>query len=324
MKNIFKLTALAAVLVFASSCESEGDNTIDQVFDGVTNGAVLRTVSILSNELPLGDETASFEVLLEAQDNQDGDLLESVDFWITYTDGSPDEGDSSAANTDEIFVRNIAASEFEEGPFGLPRTTYKLTLPEMLALVGLEGDAIFGGDTFVTRVALNLTDGRVFSTNNATGIIQGGFFASPFTYTTPVVCPVGEEEFVGDYTLFNVVQSDFGNIFGEGATVALSIPEDGTSVDRTFSSVVLPDLEIGQDPTPLNFQMICNEVVVLTAQPTGLGCGGSLLLDPPIAAAPGTYITGDDSVFNIVMGYNVTGEATCAVPLDIEIRLEKQ
>ncbi len=322
MKNVLKFAALAAVLVFDSSCESEGDNTIDQVFDGVTNGAVLRTVQIIANELPLGSEDASFSVLLEAQDNQDGDLLESVDFWITFADGSPEEGDSSAANTDEIFVRNIPASEFDDGPFGLPRVTYTLTLPEMLSLVGLTNDAIFGGDTFTTRVALNLTDGRVFSTNNATGIIQGGFFASPFTYTTPVVCPVGAEEFIGDYTLFNVVQSDFGNIYAEESTVTLVSGE--TSVDRSFSAVVLEDLAIGQDPTPLNFQMICNEVVVGTAQPTGLGCGGSLLLDPPIAAAPGTYTTGDDSVFNIVMGYNVTGEATCAVPLDIEIRLEKQ
>ncbi len=161
MKNIFKIVALGAVLVFsATSCEKDANNVIDQVVDGVTNGAVLRTIMIVSNEIPLFDSTASFEVIIEEQDAQEGGLLESVDVYLTFVDGSPDEGDSSAANTDEVFIRNIPASEFSPGPFGLPRTTYVITVNEMLAAVGLgdvgssEEEAIFGGDTFTTRMSL--------------------------------------------------------------------------------------------------------------------------------------------------------------------------
>lgn len=321
MKNQTKIIALAALTAIGFSSCTDADNTVDEVFDGVTSGAILRTIGIESNEIPIDDATATFEVEIEAQDNQDGALLSSVDVFISYADGSPDDGDSSGATSGEVFFKNITAEEFSDGPFGLPRYTLVITAPEFLEAMGLEFENTFGGDSFTTRLALKLTDGREFSVNNAGGIITGGFFSSPFQYITPVVCPVGEDEFVGNYTITNIIPSDFGNIYGEGTTVAL-IGGD-TSVDRSFEAVVLPDLEVGQPAAVFAFQMVCGQVIVSPGQPTSLQCGGSLLLGPPINSDPGTYTTGDDSTFNIVIGYNESGDATCAESLDVEIQLSK-
>lgn len=325
MKNIFKIAALGAVLVMGTtSCEKDSNNVIDQVFDGVTSGAVLRTVSIASNELPLGDSGATFEVTIEEQDAEGGALLESVDAYLKFADGSADEGDSSAANTDEVLIRTIPASEFAPGPFDLPRTTYTITLAEMLAAVGLTEDAIFGGDTFTTRFSLNLTDGRVFSVDNAGGIITGGFFASPFQYVTPVVCPVGAEEFVGAYQVSNGVPGvlDF-NVFAEGVVVDLYQPEGGTSVDRAFMYQYLPDAGVGQDPVPFNIQFICNSVVIPPGQPTGLQCSSGLSVGPSPNGDLGEYTTGDDSVFIIRFTDN-EGSDCGEGPRDVFATLTKQ
>jgi len=320
MKKLHPILYLFCLSILFSCTEE--DNVVDQVFDGVSNGAVLRG-TIIENEIPVGVEDAKFVLDIEEQDIEDGALLSSVDVYISYTDDSPEEGDSTGAATGEVLYRTIDKSEFTPSEFGLPSIRLTIPVQDFLATVGLaSSDALFGGDSFTTRLELKLTDGRVFSANNAGGIITGGFFSSPFSYTTPVVCPVGETEFVGEYMITNVVPTDFGDLFKENSIVTLEIGE--TSVDRSFTAIVLEDLDVGQPASPFSFQLVCNDVLVLPEQPTNLGCGGSLLLGPPINELPGNYVTGDDSVFNIVIGYNETEQATCAVALDVEIQLAKQ
>lgn len=324
MKNIFKIFALAVALSIGMvSCE-EANNTIDQVFDGVSSGAVLRTVNIFSNEIAIGDTTAEFSVELEAQDNTNGDLLESMDVYITYADGSPDDGDSSGGTTDEVFIKNVPAAEFTDGQFGLPRYTLTITANEMLAAVGLVFDNTFGGDTFTTRLSMNLTDGRVFSVDNAGGIITGGFFASPFQYITPVVCPVGEDEFIGPYTVTNNTTGvlDF-NVFEEGATVVLYLPDGGTSVDRAFDYVYLPDAGVGQDAVDFAMQYVCNSVVIPAGQNSGLQCSSGLTIGPSPNGEQGIYTTGDDSV--VILKFTDNEGSDCGEsPRDVIATLTKQ
>jgi hypothetical protein len=324
MKNIFKYFAVCAVLVGMVSCDDDEQNVTDLVQETVERGAVLRTTATFSNEFPIGDTDALFSVEIEEQDVEGGDLLESVDVYITYKDGSPDAGDSSGGIFDEVFARNIPASEFSPGPFGLPRTTLTISFAEMLALVNLTDDQTFGGDSFTTRLALNLTDGRVFSTDNAGGIITGGFFNSPFQYITPVVCPVGEEEFVGDYTITNDTTGVLGfNVFAEGATVTLYIPEEATSVDRAFDYQYLPDAGVGQDPVDFEIQFVCNNVIVPDGQNTGLQCSSGLTVGPAPDGSFGSYTTGDDSTFTIRFTDN-TGSDCGEGPLNVQATLTKQ
>jgi len=324
MKNFIKIISLVVVLVFSTTACEEADNVIDQVTDDVTSGAVLRTISLISNELPIGDDTASFSVEIEEQDELEGGLMESVDVYLKFADGSSDDGDSSAAITDEVFIKNIPASDFTTGPFNLPRTTYTITIAEMLAATNLTGDAIFGGDTFTTRLSLNLTDGRVFSVVNAGGIITGGFFNSPFQYITPVVCPVGEEEFLGDYTIVNNTPGVLGfNVFEEGGTMTLYIPEDATSVERAFDYVYLPDAGVGQGPVPFLMNYICDTVVIPANQGSGLQCSSGLTIGPSPNGDLGTYTTGDDSV--VILRFTDNSDSDCGEgPLDVVATLTKQ
>ena len=328
------MLAAAALGSVATSCTGE-DNTVDTVLGDVTSGAVLRTISIISNEIPIGDETAVFSIEIEEQDAQDGALLESVDVYTTFLDGSPDDGDSSAATTTEVFLQNIPASEFTPGPFGLPRTTITIPASTMIAAVGLTNDALFGGDTFTTRLAVNLTDGRVFSVFNAGGIITGGFFNSPFQYVTPVVCPVTEDTFTGDYNVTQISPTIFGydTFDPDGGGVVLTLVDaddsgtlvgspDLASTQRGFNADYIAALGFGNTRGYI-IDFICGVVVVPTAQGTGLTCGGpGITLGPP-SGAPGTYDFADDSTFNMVFTDDELDDCGQGAP-DVELRWDKQ
>ena len=84
MKNLIKYAFAGAILIGMASCEDDEQNTTDFVQENVERGAVLRTVSLISNSLPIGVPTAEFSVLLEEQDAFGGDLLESVDVEILF------------------------------------------------------------------------------------------------------------------------------------------------------------------------------------------------------------------------------------------------
>ena len=188
MKNIFRTYLVLALIGLVIYSCTESDNTIDGLFDDITNGAVLRGDNdTLINEIILDVEPALFYLDIEEQDNQDGGLLESVDVYVTYNDNSDIAGDSSGAAADEVFAFNIPASEFSPDEFGLPATSINMPLTQLLSLVGLTSDQqIYVNDTFLIRLELNLTDGRVFSDYNAGGIITGGFFNSPFLYVCTI------------------------------------------------------------------------------------------------------------------------------------------
>lgn len=136
-----------------------------------------------------------------------------------------------------------------------------------------------------------------------------------------VICPVEDSEFIGDYTLTNITPVDFGNLYADGQIV--SITAGDILGQRMFDAVVLEDLGVGQPATTLVFNLVCNSITLPSNQPTNLQCGGSLDLGPPIGDVSGIYTTGDDTVFDIVIGYNEPETATCAVASDGVIRLTK-
>lgn len=316
MKNIIRLALLVAVVFSFNSCSTD-DRVIDGVFDNVSNGAVLRTTAIFSNELPIGDASAQFSIEIEEQDAEEGALLESVDVLISFTDGSPDTGDSSGAASGEVTYASIGASEFSPGPFGLPRTTLTITLNDFLNAVGLGPDDIFGGDVFRTRLVLNLTDGRSFTNTNTAGVVTGGFFNSPFVYNTPVVCPVEDGFFTGTYLVtqnapsifgFDTFDPDGGGVLltlydAEGAASAsLAQPAEAetlSSTQRIFDADYLAALGFGNTRSYI-LDFVCSSVLVPTGQSTGLTCGGpGITLGPP-TGDPGMYDFTDDSVFDMI------------------------
>lgn len=314
MRKHYLLICTAIIALFTSSCEQDANNTIDQVFDGVTSGAVLRTINIVSGELPIGVEGAKFEVEIEEQDDQGGDLLQSVDVYVALNDNSPDNGDSSAA---EVQIGTIDRAAFSPGPFGLPRGTISITLEEMLTALSVSEDDLFGGDAFNVRLSLNLTDGRVFSVDNAGGIITGGFFASPFQYAPTVICPVPDTFMVGDYLIEEITPYVDGPTFDDGSIVAVEVGDFST--ERFFLTSNYPDY--CTTPNDFRYTLVCGSILV-PLQESNCACGsGADYFGPPLGDAS-TYDLADDSVFFLTFGNDL--QSDCVAPEDTTYKFTKQ
>lgn len=320
---IKKLLSVAVVSIILFSCE-EGDNTIDFITENEERGAILRTVEVQANSIPIAiqngvtetAEGAGLSILLEYQDAEEGDLLQSMDVYATFTDDSEDQGDSDGANFEEVFIKNVPASEFIDGPFGLPRYELEITAAEMLEAAGITADAIFGGDIFTTRLAANLTDGRVFSTNNAGGIITGGFFASPFQYATPVVCDLPTDLFVGEYLLEEITPYVDGPTFADGSVVTVEIGD--TDTERLFFTPNYPNY--CSTPNDFVFQFVCGEIVVPTQESNCACSSGADYFGP--ADVVENYDTSDDTEFFITFLNDTLSD--CAPPAITTYKLTKQ
>jgi len=321
MKIIKPLFLLLGCLLF--SCETD-DKVTTTVQSTVETGAVLRTIEIIENSIPITIEngqititdTAKLSIIIEVQDQEEGNLLESVDVYTTFVDGSPSTGNTSSAITDEIFLGTIPRSLFEIGPLNLPRVPFEIEATELLSSVNLTPEVIFGGDTFTTRFVLNLTDGRSFSANNAGGIITGGFFSSPFQYVTPVVCNVSTESFVGDYLIEEITPYVDGPTFADGTVVEVLL--GSTDTERLFFTPNYPDF--CSTLNDFNFLFICGEIIV-PLQESNCPCSSGVDYFGP-TNNPANYDADDDTVFTVTFLNDV--QSDCASPEITTYRFTKQ
>lgn len=178
--------ALGALALLLTAC-AEGDEVFDQIVAAEQRGAILRTINVVSDELPIGNSDSFFGVDLEVQDQQNGDLLSALEVYLSFTDNTVEGGDDKSKA--EVLAESVPASDFADGEFGLPRTSYSITLPEMLSALALPDADVDGSDVFSIRFELVLTDGRTFSNDDNSGTITGSYFSSPFLYSATVVCP---------------------------------------------------------------------------------------------------------------------------------------
>jgi hypothetical protein len=226
--KIFSILALSGLLFTA--CE-EGNKDIDKIFDETTRGAVLRTISGGNAVLNRFDTTTVWDVEVEVQDDQNGELLDRVEVYVGFKDNTFDKADpDSEIKRDEVLIRTLPVSSFTTGPFGFPRGATSASFQESLDALNLvEGD-FDGGDTMEYRLELHLTDGRRFSNDNDSGTLNGSFYRSPFFYRGDIKClptsPVG-----GDYQI--TLKDSYGDGW-DGAKIVVDI--DGTSTDYTFTS----------------------------------------------------------------------------------------
>lgn len=315
MKNIiYKFFVLAAVLSGAllASCE-EGDTVFDEIRNNETRGAVLRTVNLVSNELPIGVADGNFSVELEVQDQENGTLVNSVEVFASFLDNTDLVGPGT--NVDEGLIATIDKSTFTIGEFGLPRFSYSVTLPELLSFVGRTEADITGGDQFPIRFELVLNDGSRYSSDDNSGTLTGSFFSSPFRYTPTVICPIAEGAFSGSYALVQNNPGPLGTTF-EDAVVEITAT-GGTS--RSIAVNAYP--QFGGFARNFLFELICDEIKVGVVD-TGLACaaGGAPVVYQP-AATTTTYDANDDSVIEI---FFTEDGGSCGAPVDVSITLTKQ
>ncbi len=250
MKNLnFKYAIVCLfITLMAVSC-SESNEVVDQITDGVTRGAVLRQLDVISNSVAINSATnvlepgEQFAVLLEYQDDEDGALFSNMDVFVSFVDNTDDNGENSQG---EVLVETIDASSFSTGDRGLPQLNYALSAQAMQSALGLEDMQIgFGGDQFIVRFQINLTDGRSFTDAQNSGTLTGSYFRSPFSNRINVVCGPSKPTAGTWIVTTNDSYGDGWNgasleVVIDGAPFASIANVDGNGNDQTFEFVV-PD-----------------------------------------------------------------------------------
>ena len=213
MKNLNIKSLISAVTFLILIGCSGDDKLVNDILENTASGAFLRTVSI-TNTLVYDDiqkmfvgEDPSYTLVLEAQDAEQGGLLQEVEIFANFTDNTEDTNGDFVINdqdmdisTMEMPLVTLPASRFETGPDGLPRTTVKFTAQELIDFTGVDESLIDGNDAFSFRMIMRLTDGRSFSINDRNGNVESGsFFRSPFEYDAGVSCEI-TENLAGTYS----------------------------------------------------------------------------------------------------------------------------
>jgi hypothetical protein len=302
-----------ALIALFFTCDDSTDP--NDFFDENANGAWLRTVSVNAN-FNLNDiSTADYSVTLEENDIQNGALLSQVNAFVSFIDNTIEDGDLSVTETSLV---TFNASEFDTSS-GKPVITHAVTAIEITDFLNLDPTALAATDVFIFRYELILTDGRVYSVNNAGTNITSTtepFYNSPFQYNVPLVCPISETYATGSYQLTTTIPGLFGESFNEMVTLTIG----SSPTKRTFPAVWLPSAGFGNTAT-YSFELVCGQVFFDDQQFTGLGCTGSLVLG---ASDDNTiYDENDDTVILINFAENI--ESDCGgTPTQNQMTLTKQ
>lgn len=315
MKNIFLKSTLFSLVLLLVSC-SDTEVLTDHIFEDATRGGILRTLES-TTDLPIGLADSGVELLLEVQDEENGDLSDFIEVYASFshiTGGGTND-------RDEVLLKTIPNSEwsFEEE---LPQALVTATLPELQSALNLEDDDFTGGDRFVVRVELVFKDGRRFSDYNSSATVLGNlFFASPFAYNANVTCVVPEENFLGSYTITDAGLGVLGTQVWDVGTV-VTLVADGGPTRRSFDVVHIPSAGVGQDATTFAFDLVCGNINIADNQATGLQCTTGLFYGPAPNGSTGTYNAGDDSTITLVFTDNA--ESDCdETPQNVTATLTK-
>jgi hypothetical protein len=216
MKNYIKHILFLLVTVGLLQSCSDGDKTVDYVFDNITRGATLKTIATVSPTFDFGVPSSEWSVLVEFRDHEGGTSLSEVEVYVTHVGVN--------GSSPEVLVKTIPASDFTgngPAPESFPQGEVKASLGETLAALGYGDDDYTNTDQFRMRLVVVLKDGRRF-TNDASGQVTGGsFFSSPFAYSAQFFCvPTDASLFDGNW----VVVTDTWADYEPGETVPL-IPD---------------------------------------------------------------------------------------------------
>lgn len=246
--NIYLIAALAGLLLTVS-CETD-DKVVIDVLDGNTSGAVLRERAISGEEdFDIFRDETTFSVTMEEQDEDNGELIDRVDFTISFVDNNK-EGATGDDTVSDIAFGTIPASEFTIGERGLPEADFSFTMAEALTALGVPLTEVLPDDRIQLDFTLFFTDGRSFNANDAATTVTGGsFFRSPFSYSLLI-----DDGIAFDYEVTTSEELDLSEgAINENYKVDISIDDESEgslletlNIYRTFR-----DLTIGEDGTDL-------------------------------------------------------------------------
>ena len=212
-----KISILLGLLLVVTSC-SEPDNLINDVLDNYTNGAVIRTIASSGEYNFYAPAASIFTATIEEHDTENGALMQNIEIYVSLNSGA------------ESLFQTLQPSQFTTGPTGLPRTDISVSLGDAMTTLGLSSSQYTGGDAVNISLKLNLTDGRSFGADQATGSMTGSYFKSPYKYAKIIKC-IPLSAVAGIYT-FNMADSYGDGWQGGGILV---------TVDGVVTKYAVPD-----------------------------------------------------------------------------------
>lgn len=174
-------------------------------------------------------DTAKFEITLEENDEQNGNLLDNVKVYASYKDNTVTGQDFSE---NETLFTTLDSSEFDISS-GKPIVSQTIKVLEIADFLNLDPVIFEATDLFIFRYELVLTEGRVYSVSNAKINVSDAtkpFYNSPFTYNAPLVCPLETSAFTGMYLIEQTSPYIYDPTLGDGTIIQL------TAVDNTTRS----------------------------------------------------------------------------------------
>ena len=250
MKNIKFYIVAFSLSLLAISCDSD-DKVVEEVLDGATSGAVLRTRSE-SGSFDMFRPDRVFAVTVEEQDEDNGELIDRVDITVDFIDNNDEGGVNVDDTTSDVPFGTLAATDFTIGERGLPEASFEYTLQEALDALSIPLIRVLPGDRVRINFELFFTDGRSFAEDDAATTVTGGsFFASPFQYARTIDDGIA---FVRQGVNANDINLAPGQV-NEDYAVSLSIDdgaEEGDLLETLNIYKTFRDLTIGEDGTNLS------------------------------------------------------------------------
>lgn len=317
---LYLLGALAFINI---SCEDEDKDPA--AIDNIDNGAVLTTVAVEGVNFNVFDPSSSdLSVNLLFNDFANNDSMESVDLFVQFIDTTPVNG--QVLSLDEVQIGTLTLADFNEIIDGFPANTFILNGQDALDLLGLTSSDLDGGDLFILRYALNLNDGRTFSSDNVGINVAATSHLAPFRYSTEVFCPIDDATYLtGTYLLEQIAGNDpffpnYGESFGT-QTVEIINPDGGTN--RTFNFAYFPTAFASD--YRMDLSLVCGRINLSTDTNGGnLGCGGGTI---QASEDPDNIIffdLSDDTVIDLTF-LDFTNDAGCGTgSTPMTVRLTKQ
>ena len=225
MKKLFIYLSLITLIVSCSkeySSDEYGgyEMMTDYMLKEYTQGAALRQISKTGEYQAATPGTSVVNWVLEPHDAEMGGLTQNVEIYLQFNSGA------------EILYQTVNRSDMYDGPVGLPRFDFSLSLTQALGALGV--GSFRGNDVVTVRFALNLTDGRSISRSAVTGSMTGSYFKSPFLYPIVIGCRFDANNtgsVAGIYTING--QDSYGDGWN-GATIEFTV--DGVKSIFTFTS----------------------------------------------------------------------------------------
>ncbi|KAB1155210.1 hypothetical protein F7018_12085 [Tenacibaculum aiptasiae] len=311
MKNIKNYKKLVLPLFFIGivfsffSCSEVNDSGQFQFDQKLGQGVLLRIINLKSSSFEFSDPTnAVFAFDAELISEDQGKNVKSVKVYTTFKDNTISPGSTDFSVNSKTFIKEYNQSNFTDGNNGFKQLEVSVLLTEAASAIGINISDISSTDVFDIYEDIELTDGRIITSNLIANSLKGNSYNSPLLNKVAVGCSIPTNKFSGTYMM---------KVSGGGGYFPSSQQVNITSLSEFGARQV--DFNYAGFDRNFKFDLICDQISVQEVS-TGLSCGGNGDIIFTTTGNNSSFNLNDDSqiVFKLLetgsCGLNVTNTIT--------------